>query len=312
MISREILKVVQPSALEASKLAMEKLNEQADAVLQALQIDLQAAKYQAARAQRQYDAADPENRLVTDELERRWNTALKAVAELEYRIAEHQTKKAPVSESDWNELQYLASDLETVWESGTCDERLKKRIIRLLVKEILVDLDEQQGEIRLTIHWQGGVHTELVVTRSKRGCKQRTDTDIIEAVRVLVLIETDDMIAGVLNRNALRTGRGNRFTRDRVVKLRNYHKIPVHNSEERVQNGWMTLTEAADYLGMSSRTLRLAAEAGEIHGRHPLSDGPWVFSKNDLATDAARAVQRRVKNRTKAAVPNPNQPNLDF
>ncbi|HUP81448.1 MAG TPA: helix-turn-helix domain-containing protein, partial [Pirellula sp.] len=92
-----------------------------------------------------------------------------------------------------------------------------------------------------------------------------------------------------LNRNGLRTDRGNRFTRDRVVKLRNYHMIPVHNSEERVQNGWMTLTEAADYLGMRSRTLRLAAEAGEIHGRHPLSDGPWLFSKNDLATDAARA-----------------------
>lgn len=311
-ISREILKVVQRAALEASKLAMEKLNEQADAVLQALQTDLQAAKYQTSRAQRQFDAADPENRLVTDELELRWNSALKAVADLEYRIAEHQTKLSPVSESDWNELQYLASDMETVWESGKCDERLKKRIIRLLIKEILVDLDEQQGEIRLTIHWQGGVHTELVVARRKRGCAQRTDTCIIEAVRVLVLIASDDFIAGVLNRNGLRTGRGNRFTRERVVKLRNYHEIPVHNAEERVQNGWMTLTEAADYLGTSSRTLRLAAEADEIPGRHPLPDGPWVFSKNDLTTDAARAVQRRVENRKKAAVPNPNQPNLEF
>ncbi len=312
MISREILKVVQPAAVEASKLAMKNLNEQADAVLQALQTDLQAAKYQASRAQRQYDATDPENRLVADELERRWNAALKAVAELEHRIAEHQATQLPVGKNDWDTLSNLAEDLESVWESKQCDERLKKRIIRLLIKEILVDLDEPRGEIQLTIHWHGGVHTELVVPRKKRGSATRTDTDIIEAVRSLVLIANDEQIAGVLNRNGHRTGRGNRFTRERIVSLRNYHQIPVHNSEDRVQNGWMTLTEAADHLGISSRTLRLAAEAGEIPGKHPLADGPWVFNKSDLETEAARAVHRRVKNRNRAAVPSPKQQNLDF
>jgi DNA invertase Pin-like site-specific DNA recombinase len=312
MISQEILKVVQPAALEASKLAMDKLNEQADAVLQALQTDLQAAQYQASRAQRQYDAADPENRLVTDELERRWNAALKAVSDLQHRIAEHQARQCPASENQWNELQDLAGDLERVWESGHCDERLKKRILRLLIKEILVDLDEQQGEIRLTVHWQGGVHTELVVPRRKRGAATRTDADTIEAVRALVLISNDEMIAGVLNRNGLRTGRGNRFTRERVVALRNYHEIPVHNADQRKQNGWMTLTEAADYLGISSRTLRLAAESKEIPGRHPLPDGPWIFSKNDLTTEAAQAVQHRAKNRKRTAVPNLKQQKLDF
>lgn len=312
MISREILKVVQPAAVEASKLAMEKITEQADAVLQALQTDLQAAKYQASRAQRQYDATDPENRLVADELERRWNAALKAVVELEHRIAEHQTTQLPVNQKDWDTLSNLAEDLESVWESKQCDERLKKRIIRLLIKEILVDLDEPRGEIQLTIHWQGGVHTELVVPRKKRGSATRTDTDIIEAVRSLVLIANDEQIAGVLNRNGHRTGRGNRFTRERVVSLRSYHEIPVYNAEERVQNGWMTLTEAADHLGISSRTLRLAAEAGEINGKHPLADGPWVFNKSELETEGARAVYRRAKNRNRAAVPNPKQQNLDF
>lgn len=312
MISREILKIVQPAAVEASKLAMEKLSEQADVILQALQTDLQAAKYQASRAQRQYDATDPDNRLVADQLERRWNAALKSVAELEQRIAQHQSSQLTVNQNDWDMLNSLADDLESVWENKLCDERLKKRIIRILIKEILVDLDERRGEIKLTIHWQGGVHTDLVVPRKKRGSATRTDTDIIEAVRSLVLIANDEFIAGALNRNGHLTGRGNRFTRERVVALRSYHQIPIYNSVERLKNGWMTLTEAADHLGVSSRTLRLAAEAGEILGKHPLADGPWVFNKSDLETDAARAVLQRAKNRKRAAVPNPKQQNLDF
>jgi hypothetical protein len=227
-------------------------------------------------------------------------------------MAEHQSSQLPVSDSDWELLSSLAQDLDAVWEGKQCDERLKKRIVRLLINEVLVDLDEQRGEIKLTIHWQGGVHTELVVPRKKRGSSTRTDTNIIEAVRQLVLISNDEQIAGVLNRNGHLTGRGNRFTRERVVSLRCSHDISVHNAQERIQNGWMTLTEAADHMGISPRTLRLAAEAGEIDGKHPLADGPWVFNKAELETDTARAVQRRVKKRNRVAVPNPKQQTLDF
>lgn len=313
-ISQEILRVVQPAALEASRLAMEKMSDQAGAVLAALQTDLQAAKYQASRAQRQYDAADPEHRLVTDELERRWNAALTAVADLELRIHEHQASHSQVTGQKSDELQDLAADLETVWESPHCDERLKKRILRTLLKEIVVDLDEGKGEIHLTLHWQGGVHTELVVPRRKRGSATRTSADAIEAVRVLTLIATDKTIAGVLNRNGLRTGRANRFTRERIVSLRNHHQIPVHDPEERSKKGWMNLSEAADYLSVSPRTLRIAAESGEIPSRHPLNDGPWIFSRIDLDAAPAQAIKQRAKNRNrkKATVPTSKQRNLEF
>ncbi len=312
-ISQEILRVVQPAALEASRLAMEKMNEQADAVFMALHTDLQAAKYQACRAQRQYDAADPENRLVTDELERRWNAALRAVTDLELRIRKHQDSYSQATDGEWDGLQELAVNLETVWESQHCDERLKKRILRALIKEIVVDLDGVKDEILLTIHWRGGVHTNIVVPRRKRGNATRTSEDSIEAVRILSLIATDEMIAGVLNRNGHRTGRGNRFTRERIVSLRNQHRIPVHNPDERIKNGWMTLSEAADYLGVSPRTLRIAAESGEIPGRHPMNDGPWVFSRADLDAEPAQAIKKRARRRNrKGAVPDSKQKNLDF
>jgi len=182
-----------------------------------------------------------------------------------------------------------------------------------LIKEIVVDLDGVKDEILLTIHWRGGVHTNIVVPRRKRGNATRTSEDSIEAVRILSLIATDEMIAGVLNRNGHRTGRGNRFTRERIVSLRNQHRIPVHNPDERIKNGWMTLSEAADYLGVSPRTLRIAAESGEIPGRHPMNDGPWVFSRADLDAEPAQAIKKRARRRNrKGAVPDSKQKNLDF
>ena len=80
-----------------------------------------------------------------------------------------------------------------------------------------------------------------------------------------------------------------------------------------MQQGWLNLTESAKLLAVSSRTLRLAVERGEIHGEHPLSDGPWVFNRQDLETEAAHAVVNRVKRRNGTpAVPNPAQQNLPF
>jgi hypothetical protein len=73
VIGEQVLAVVQPAAIEAALLADQEQKQRDDEVLAALERDLEAARYTAQRAQRQYDASDPENRLVTGELERRWN-----------------------------------------------------------------------------------------------------------------------------------------------------------------------------------------------------------------------------------------------
>lgn len=85
---------MQPAAVEAAVQASQEETCRQDEVLEALRRDLEAARYTAQRAQRQFDAADPENRLVTDELERRWNRALERVREIEARIAAHQDDHA--------------------------------------------------------------------------------------------------------------------------------------------------------------------------------------------------------------------------
>ena len=145
------------------------------------------------------------------------------------------------------------------------------------------------------IHWVGGVHTELRLPRRRRGQRNSTPPDIIAAVRHLVLIAHDDLIAGILNRNKLVTGHGNRWTRERVTALRSHHRIPVYRPAPDGIEPWLNLTKAAALLGISPKTLRLAAESGEIDAIHPLADGPWIFSRADLDGSAAKDIAERAR-----------------
>jgi hypothetical protein len=103
------------------------------------------------------------------------------------------------------------------------------------------------------------------------------------------LIASEDLIAGILNRNGLKTGHGNRWSRERVTSLRSHHRIPVFKAAADGVEPWLNLSDAAHVLEIASKTLRLAAEAGEIDARHPLSEGPWIFARAELMTDNAVA-----------------------
>lgn len=246
-------------------------------------------------------------------MERRWNQALARVAELEQRISQHRGERPPIAPPTLDEFSTLTADLDAVWHHPETDVRLKKRIVRTLIHEVVADVDSEAGEIILIVHWQGGVHTELRLPRRRRGQCTHTAKEIVETVRVLVRLCSDDLIAGVLNRNGLRTGRGNRWTRERVTGLRSKHNIPCHHSEQRTSQGWMNLTEAAKFLGISPRTLRIAVERGELEAQHPLRDGPWIFNRRTLETEAAVKLVERVRDRGKApAKPAAEQTNFDL
>src|SRR4051794_7082236 len=153
IISKQVLAAVQPAAIEAALLASEEQMHHKDDAIAALERDLEAARYAAQRAQRQYDAADPENRLVTGELERRWNQAMQRVREIENRI-----QSATAEEQDRTptpaEFAGLAEQLDQVWNDPRSDASLKKRIVRTLIQEVVADVESSAGEIVLVIHWK--------------------------------------------------------------------------------------------------------------------------------------------------------------
>lgn len=312
-IGDQVLRVVAPGAIEAAVLAKNQEAKRQNEVLEALRRDQEAAQYEANRAGRQYDAADPENRLVAEELERRWNRALEHLRGIETRIDEHLASGKQAAPATVEEFRTLAASMDLVWNDPGTDVRLKKRIVRALIQEVVANVDGEVGEVVLAIHWKGGAHTELRVPRRRRGQCTQTSKDIVEAVRSLSRVCSDDLIAGVLNRNGLRTGRGNRWSRERVTALRSHNKIPCYKAESRNSSGWMNLTEAARFLGISSRTLRLVVERGEIMGEHPLLDGPWIFPRKQLESDQARMVAERAKTRGgHPAVPPSGQGTLGF
>jgi len=309
-IENALLSVVGPGAIAAAMAAEEEAGQRRDRVREALGRDLEAARYAADRAFRQYDAADPANRLVAGELEARWNQALTHLAEVEARVAAHDAA-TPAVATDPMVLDRLAADLQTVWSAPSTDARLKKRIVRILIHEVVADIDDAAAEIVLLVHWTGGLHSEIRLPRRRRGQRNSTSADVIAAVRQLVLIASDDLIAGILNRNGLVTGNGNRWTRERVTSMRSHYRIPVFKPAEDGIEPWLNLTNAADLLNVAPKTLRRVAEAGEIEAIHPLPEGPWIFARAALTTSAARSINERARQNPKhPAGSHPDQQSL--
>jgi hypothetical protein len=220
------------------------------------------------------------------------------VAELQTRVDKHVAETPAVTPACAADFSSLTADLKAIWRDPTTDIPLKKRIVRELIHEVIADVDATGGEIILVVHWAGGVHTGLRVARRRRGQQRKsTAPEIVEAVRMLACKCTDDVIAGILTRNDLRTANGNRWTRQRVTSLRNHYGIPVYRPDTCEAEGWMNLTQAAALLGISPKTLRVAAERGEIEATHPLAEGPWLFKRAILEREEAKCLVERVRRR---------------
>lgn len=246
-------------------------------------------------------------------VEARWNKALARVGEIEAKIAKHRTVAPQPIPMSASQLVALARNLRAIWTAPSTDARLMKRIVRTPIHEVLADLDDVASEIVLVIHCVGGVHTELRLPKRRRGQRNATPDDIVEAVRQLVLIANDDVIAGVLNRNrnGPTTGNGNRWTRERVTARRSYRRIPVFRPQIDGFEPWLNLGGAAKLLGVTPKTLRLAAEAGEIEGTHPLPEDPWIFSRSKLASPEARQILDRARQNPRHPIGSPpNQQSL--
>ena len=162
VLAKEVLDRLQPLGVEAALAAIEARSQQRSEKKGQLELALQQARYEAARAQRQYDVADPDNRLVAGELERRWRERLVAVRDLEFEIDRLDADRAPaLTEVERERLMALGQDLARAWESPVATPETRKKIIRTVISEIIVDIIGDTFEV--IIHWQGGDHTRLAV-----------------------------------------------------------------------------------------------------------------------------------------------------
>ncbi len=223
---------------------------------------------------------------------------------MQEQLDEHVRRGQQITAPTQEELLDLATQLESLWPDA----------VRSLIQEVGVDVDDAAAEVVLLIHWKGGAHSELHFPRRRRGQNSaHSSAQIIDAVRGLANICTDDLIASALNRSGLPTGRGNRWSRMRVTSLRTHDEIPCFDKDRCSAEGWMNQTQAAAFLDISTGALRLAVSRGEIDAQHPLPDGPWVFNRRSLQTPAAVELVRRIKNgRLDLGARNTDQNMFDF
>ncbi|WP_176112648.1 hypothetical protein [Paraburkholderia youngii] len=149
-VAAAILEAVSEHAVEAAVRAAQQTSRAGDDARRALACELEEARYDASLAARRYEVVDPTKRLVARELEARWNAALERVAHLEERAALLDREVASRPAIDQTQLMTLARDLPAAWNAPGTDMRTKQRLTRILIQEVVIDLDDNTNEVRLT------------------------------------------------------------------------------------------------------------------------------------------------------------------
>jgi hypothetical protein len=168
-VTAQMLEAVAGHAVEAALRAVQQAAQADSDLRQSLTHELEQARYEASLAARRYEAVDPNKRLVARELESRWNVALEGVAELEARIARIDAATTARPQIDRAGLLALAHDLPAAWNAPSTNPRTKQRLTRILIQEVVIDVKDDAKEAVVTIHWTGGRHTEVRVSRIRTG-----------------------------------------------------------------------------------------------------------------------------------------------
>lgn len=268
---------------EAARLALEELEGEEASAEKLWRHQVEQAEYEAERAGRQYNAVEPENRLVARTLEERWNAALARVEELKNQARSKHEQIRPLSEHERARAKSLAQDLEAVWRAATTTNQDRKQLLRAAIEE--VQLRTETNHYAVKIVWMGGATTEREVRRRKPGeCPTHaTPKDTIELVRTLASEFDDAQIACILSKQGRRTGEGNPFTAIKVAQLRNRNAIECHplRRAQDPKEGPFTADQAAAELGVASDTVHRWLREGILPGRQLAPGAPWKIVLTD-------------------------------
>jgi hypothetical protein len=278
----EVFAVLEPAALAATARALAGAEAARAERLKVFELAVERARYEADRARRQYDACDPENRLVARTLEAAWEGKLAAVSSAGASLAAEQGRQpSTLTPEELRWLEAAGADIQAAFDAPTTTPRERKQLIRALITEITVTTDQQARTAALTIYWEGGASTSLTATLPRLGAPWRTtDASTVDLVRRLAEHYDDATIAGTLARQGRRTGTGLAFTQARVAELRHAYDIPAASRRPNVrpagQDGdVVSITQAAAELGIGVSTVYRWLADGFITGEQDAPGAPW-------------------------------------
>jgi DNA invertase Pin-like site-specific DNA recombinase len=302
-IVQEVLKTIQPAAITAAIDAEKKLAAERSERQQHLELAFEQARYEADRRRRQFDAVEPENRPVIREVQALWKQALTKVEALEQELQQEKANHRPFDESKRQQLYELANDLPRLWNLPSTDERSKTLIIRTLIEDIIARTEPDRDYNCFTIHWAGGVHSEIRLKRNKPGEHGRkTNVEVIELVKELAAITDDGDIARILNRCGLKTATGKNWNQGRVKALRRLSKIPAFSEKADGKADNINLHQAAAQLQISPDAVLRLIKSGLLKAKQIVRYAPWIIHKSELEKPQVVEAVKRIKKNGKAKI----------
>jgi DNA invertase Pin-like site-specific DNA recombinase len=285
-VAEAFLKALTPAGIHAAVAAAERLEADHDAALAQWRLQVERTRYEAGLAERRYLAVDPDNRLVARGLERDWEAKLAEVAAVEAELASRQQRRPKtLTAQERTAIRALGDDVERVWQAPTTTDRDRKELLRTLLEEVIVTVDRSSNAARaaLLLRWRGGQASELTVELPRSHPPAiRTDEDTIALLRRLAAHYPDATIAGILNRQGRRSARGLRFTATIVQGLRHHWGIACYQPPPTPPEGELvTVTRAAELLGVAPSTVHRWLAAGFIAGEQPTPGAPWRIRVTD-------------------------------
>jgi excisionase family DNA binding protein len=289
-IGQELMLAVEPMAIDAAFEAERMHREQQKDQQHIRDLEIQQARYEASLAERRYAACDPDNRLIAAQLEKNWEAALRRITDLEtHQPAEVRSGVA----LDPSAFTNLAANLSAAWHAPGVTMRARQQLLRTLITDIIVDVDEDARDVILTIHWRGGQHSELRVRKPRsgeHGCA--TAEDALAVMRRMAGRWSDEHIAASLNRMGLPTGQGKTWTAHRVASVRRVRGIHAYRSAEK-DGEWLTMTEAAKLLGVTNHVIRRFIKAGVLAAEQVVAGAPYQIRANDLTSQPVKTAVAR-------------------
>jgi hypothetical protein len=242
---------------------------------------VERARFEAERARRQFDAVEPENRLVARTVEGAWEAALVAQRQAEADLtAQRARQPTRLSDDEVAWLSRAGADVRAVFNAATTSWRQRKQLIRAVIAEVVVTVRVTDRAADVQIIWEGGATTGFVLALNKTGGHFRaTDEDTVALLRRLAQRYDDTTIAVVLSQQRRRTGTGLTFTRGRVKSLRQAHRIPAFQPAAVTptdDDGVVaTIYQAEKLLGVDKSTIYRWLRNGFITGEQLTPGGPW-------------------------------------
>ena len=281
-VAAAFLDAVTPAGVGATAGAVAELHEQHDQRIAGQQLALERAEFEAGRARRQFDACEPEHRLVARTLEGALEDALAAVERERGKLAAlERARPAPLTDSERDALARLARDLPRLWNANTTTDRDRKELLRALIGEVIVTVNAADRRADVEVCWEGGARTELAVRLNARGPEtRRLPEDTIELIRRLAAHHPDRQIAAILSRQGRRTGTGLAFTEGRVRAARQRAGIPAAPPPT-PDSQTVTIAQAATELGVSVFTIRRWLADGLLPGEQTTPSAPWRIRLTD-------------------------------